>query len=184
MAHKVGDLMKKFISTYSFSNKDYFDKPINVKFIPDQIIKKVNDRMYGLCMELNYVFYEMLIAAGYECYLIKCLKPKNKEEYFDIFHMAILLVFNKEKYFVDVGFGEHFQGPILLENELVDNVYEIIINNKVILKVFSEPINEDQINENYVKFFSSGPDDFPLCRILYERIYDMKTKQYIEIKLN
>lgn len=88
-------LMIDFITKYAFSNKDFFLKKQSdsatqiIKFEPKQIKEKVNANLYGLCMELNYVFFDILKKKGHVCRLIKCLKPHH-DSYYQIFHLAII----------------------------------------------------------------------------------------------
>jgi len=218
-----------FISTYGFSNKNYFNElfrrnSIKNGFKPDSVIQRIKSEKYGICMELNYTFCMYLKSRGYNAYLTTCRKPKslvkNKLEYFDIEHIAIIVIMDNIKYFVDVGFGEYFVTPISLINSTVANNIEVLIkdnvyyltkcngsvelkhnendriksfdhiedNNKdykIVLKLDMDLSSIDDINKmntNYVRFFNSNKDDFPLCDILFERVYDVNKQTFIETK--
>nr|WBF71206.1 putative acetyltransferase [Megavirus caiporensis] len=191
-------LIIEFISNNAFSNKDYFAKNNLPDFQPDFVINKIMTRKYGICMELNYTFHDILQQNGFDSRLIKChkLNPKTNN-FYDIYHLAIIVEISNAKYFVDVGFGEHFVEPILLldsrktGNICVKNVigchdnysmYDLTIDSMLILRIIDLTIDIQDINENYRKFFSSRPSDFPLCRILFERIYNPLTGTFDVVK--
>jgi arylamine N-acetyltransferase len=197
-------LMLNFISEYTFSNREYFNQTDKrIQFIPHQIIDKVKLRKYGLCMELNYLFHSILTSNGYKAYMIFCEKPRHHNmcdapQFYDILHLAIIVELHGNKWFIDVGFGEIFMEPIWLVNDYYKNscknnmriiqpymvdtfVYDLYIGDKpkLTLRIIDKEVSIEEINVNYIKFFNSSASDFPLCRVLYERIYDKTTKQYI-----
>ncbi len=191
-------LMIEFISDNAFSNKDYFTKNNLPDFQPNLVIDKIRTHKYGICMELNYAFHDTLQRNGFDSRLIKCYKLNPKtNEFYDIYHLAIIVEIFRVKYFVDVGFGEHFVEPILLANgkkigninvkyipESCDNysMYDLTIDSVLILRIVDLAVEIQDINKNYHKFFSSKPYDFPLCRILFERIYNPLTGTFDVVK--
>lgn len=191
-------LMIEFISNHAFSNKDFFTKNNLPDFQPDLIIRKTMTHKYGICMELNYIFCDILQRNGFDSRLIKCYKLNPKtNEFYDIYHLAIIVEISRIKYFVDVGFGEYFVEPVLLVNgkktgnisvknipESCDNysMYDLLIDSVLILRIVDSAVDVQDINKNYCKFFSSKPCDFPLCRILFERIYNPLTGTFDVVK--
>nr|QZX43534.1 acetyl transferase [Mimivirus sp.] len=192
--------MTEFISKYAFSNKDYFTKNNLPDFQSDFIIRKTMTQKYGICMELNYTFHNILRQNGFDSRLIKCYKLNPKtNEFYDIYHLAIIVEISNLKYFVDVGFGEYFVEPVLLLDddktgdinvkyipESHDNysIYDLTTNSVLILRIVDLAVDVQDINKNYCKFFSSEPCDFPLCRILFERIYNPLTGTFDVVKPN
>ncbi|SNW61917.1 Arylamine N-acetyltransferase [Orpheovirus IHUMI-LCC2] len=173
------------ITNFMFSNKEYFEKE-NMKVNFHKIIEKVMKRRYGICMELNFMFNRFLNENGYNSKLVKCYKPNHEGDYYNIFHTAIIVEIMEMKYFVDVGFGEYFDEPKLLDDiNMIDNVkvvlceggcHKIYNGDKEILKIVGD-VELEEVIENYSAFFNGG-NDFPLCKFLFERIYNLKDKVY------
>ncbi|AEQ60330.1 N-acetyltransferase [Acanthamoeba castellanii mamavirus] len=195
-------LMVGFLSRHNFSNRDYFSGETYLRtFDHYTIIDKVYTTKYGICMELNYVFHIILTNHHIPNYLVKCHKKKSNGDFYDLFHLAIIVELDGSKYFIDVGFGEHFIEPVELNhNSITGNIkvifnqlentnistYDISTNNMnnsvLILRVTDKPLNNiKHIESNYQKFFHSKPEEFPLCRVLFERKFDAKTNQYIPL---
>jgi len=185
-------LIRKHIELYAFSNAEYFQKDENHDFKPELIVDKVFTRRKGMCMELNFAFGILLDNLGYDVRFVKCFKPHH-DSYFTIFHLGIIVGIKEEgdEYFVDVGFGEYFREPIPMDhNRVTDGVriekvgdsFDVWDNkkNSLIFRIKSDPVNVETIQENIALFYKSGPADFPLCKGLYQRIYDAKTESFIE----
>nr|AEX63195.1 uncharacterized acetyl transferase [Moumouvirus Monve] len=143
-------------------------------------------------MELNYTFSHILKEHGFKNYLVRCYKPRSGGRFYDIYHLAIIVQIDGKKYFIDVGFGEHFIEPVELNPEIktgkihikmVSNnlkIYDLYVDEEYVLRIINNPIeNIEDINENYLKFFNAGPERFPLCRVVYDRIYDSILKKYV-----
>lgn len=201
---KLEIMMKNHIRLYQFSNKDFFNKSNNkndIKFIPQNIVDNVYAKRYGLCMELNYAFGSALNAAGFRNYFVKCWKVNHtKSELYGIYHLAIIVMINNLKYFIDVGFGEYFTTPILIPQNLHDSFmtgsikvartieYTLDVyhqpENKLIFKIIDlNDVTIEDINDNYINFFNAKDPDFPLCKYLFERIYNDKLNTYVEPKM-
>ncbi|AVL95157.1 hypothetical protein ma770 [Moumouvirus australiensis] len=191
----LNKLMIEFLSKYTFSNRDYFFDNNSKRFDPKLIIRNTINKKYGICMDLNYTFSYFLTKYGFDNYLVKAYEQNRKGKFYDIYHLTIIVNINSMKYLADVGFGEFFTEPVLLENNTQtdkihvetpnvpqrdDKVYDLSINNELIIRVLDKPIIDiGDIDNNYQKFYSAKPEDFPLCRNLYERIYDPQTRKYI-----
>ncbi|AGF84948.1 hypothetical protein QJ854_gp834 [Moumouvirus goulette] len=192
----LNKLMIDFLSQYMFSNRDYFNNNKNSKrFDPKLIIKNTISKKYGICMDLNYTFSYFLTKYGFDNYLVKAYEQNRNGKFYDIYHLTVIVNINGKKYLADVGFGEFFTEPVLLKNNTQtdkihvetqnvpqrdDMVYDLSIDNKLIIRVFDNPITDiNDIDHNYQNFYKTKPQDFPLCRKLYERIYNPQTKKYM-----
>lgn len=195
---KLKQLIINHISLFGFSNAQYFEshnklsgkKELELSNLTNKLIK----HRKGICMELNYCFSNVLYRRGFEYYLVKCYKPKNNNnnQYHEIFHLAIVVIIDNEKYFVDVGFGEYFVEPIKLENSHTNNIeikrvglckYILIDTqkNQEIFKI-NGLTSDKEIEDNYERFFNNRIDDgFPLRKVLFETIYDRNKKNYVLI---
>lgn len=69
----------------------------------------------GFCYELNGLFYHLLAHLGFYCHLISARTYENGEPGFEFDHAAILVYLDDKVYLADVGFGELFLEPKLLE---------------------------------------------------------------------
>ncbi|AGF85652.1 hypothetical protein QJ854_gp130 [Moumouvirus goulette] len=187
-------LVKDFISRYEFSNRDYFTKTNLKSFQHKIVLNNTFKKKYGICMELSYTFSHILKEHGFKNYLVKCYKPRSDARFYDIYHLAIIVELKNKKYFVDVGFGEHFTEPIELNSivktgkihiDTISNnsnliIYDLYVDKEYILRIIDDPIESiEDINENYLKFFGATPDRFPLCRVVYDRIYDYVLGKYV-----
>ncbi len=184
-------IIHNHITRYKFSNNDYFTKKHSTSFTTQTVLDDVGTKKYGICMELNYAFYTFLKHYGYNCRLVKCYKLNGTTgNYYGVYHLGIVVKLPKD-YFVDVGFGEYFTQPILLEDgkttgditvetNIPDNKYQLYSGDKYIFKIDDkdEPSLED-INKNYQAFFNGTDPEFPLCKYLFERIYCDQAKKYI-----
>lgn len=90
----------------------------NRKIILDyrKIFKKIIlDGRGGFCYELNGLFYHLLDHLGYDCIVISA-QMKNEDGYDKEYgHMAISVRILDQTWLVDVGFGNAFSYPKLLE---------------------------------------------------------------------
>lgn len=181
------------ITTYKFSNIDYFNKEFDCSYYPEYVIERINKTKYGICMDLNYAFSKFLTSINYNNYLVKCIKPNSRSDLKGIYHLSIIALLDDNKYFVDVGYGEFFSKPILLLNGKVDNINIECKNNefyfrinKLILKIIDEPVEPKDLKENYIRFLKSEPNDMSINKSIFERIFDISSNQYVipKIKCN
>lgn len=89
---------------------------LDVKKIYNKII--LNKRG-GFCFELNGLFFHLLSQLGFTCHLISAQVYKDGEWGQPFEHAAILVYFEDQVYLVDVGFGDLFLQPKLLQPGLV-----------------------------------------------------------------
>jgi arylamine N-acetyltransferase len=191
---KLKHYMHNHISTYMFSNRDYFDNNSKPKqFNVSTIINNLTTKKYGICMELNGAFNSFLHSQNYQSHLVKCYKQKQDSgEFYKVFHAGIIVNIDGLPYFVDVGFGEYFTEPILLKEtsqntgniniKTICNEIYLTKGDKQIFKI-SGKASIKEINENYCDFFSGKHKDFPLCKYLFERIYDPTNNAFNEPKI-
>lgn len=70
--------------------------------------KVVERRRGGYCFELNLLFKELLVALGYQARPVIGRAILGREHEIPLNHCGILVSFDEDDYYVDVGFG----GPI------------------------------------------------------------------------
>lgn len=68
----------------------------------------------GFCYELNGLFHRLLSELGFTCHLISARTYENGELGPPFDHAAILVYFEDQFYLLDVGFGDLFLDPKLL----------------------------------------------------------------------
>ncbi|WP_422360701.1 arylamine N-acetyltransferase family protein [Reichenbachiella sp.] len=85
--------------------------------------KVVLNKRGGFCFELNGLFYHLLSQLGFTCHLISAQVYKDGAWGLPFEHAAILVHFEDKVYLVDVGFGDLFLQPQLLQPGLVQMDY-------------------------------------------------------------
>src|ERR1044072_1965930 len=79
--------------------------------------KIVDQRRGGFCYECNGVFAGLLRAAGFDVAMLAAGVARPDDSFGPIFdHMALMVTLN-ERWLVDVGFGDSFLEPLLLDEE-------------------------------------------------------------------
>lgn len=83
----------------------------------DALYKKiVDERRGGFCYECNGLFAGLLRALGFEVAMLAAGVARTDGSFGPIFdHMALMVTLN-ERRLVDVGFGESFLEPLLLDS--------------------------------------------------------------------
>ena len=78
--------------------------------------KIVRRRRGGFCYELNGLFAALLRGLGFDVVMLSA-EVANKERGFgpEYDHMALMVRFGGKRYLVDVGFGDSFREPLLLD---------------------------------------------------------------------
>ncbi|AXG70360.1 arylamine N-acetyltransferase [Kordia sp. SMS9] len=90
---------------------------LSVEKIFDKI---VNRNRGGFCYELNGLFYELLIALGFDAKRISARVYDQEQGYGQEFdHFAILVTIDHQSYLTDVGFGEFAFEPLLFELDTI-----------------------------------------------------------------
>ncbi|GGC66135.1 arylamine N-acetyltransferase family protein [Undibacterium terreum] len=81
--------------------------------------KIVAARRGGFCYELNHLFFALLSTLGFKVQMLSaCVVYGNSfGQPFD--HMLLLVELDGKQYIADVGFGDSFREPLLLQDEPV-----------------------------------------------------------------
>lgn len=112
----------------------------------------------GFCFELNGLFYQLLSKLGFTCHLISAQVYKDGAPGQPFEHAALLVYFEDQAYLVDVGFGDLFLHPKLLQPGQVQMDYN-----------------------RFFKFDKTIDDEYILCMsensIDYESKYIFKTQK-------
>src|SRR5215203_4005086 len=77
--------------------------------------KIVEDRRGGFCYEANGLFAGLLRALGFEVAMLAAGVANPQGEFGPIFDHMTLMVTLEERWLVDVGFGDSFLEPLLLD---------------------------------------------------------------------
>jgi N-hydroxyarylamine O-acetyltransferase len=96
--------------------------------------KIVSRRRGGFCYELNGLFAALLRALGFEVAMLSA-QVANAESNFspDFAHMALMVPID-ERWLVDVGFGDSFVEPLLLDKRDAqvrgDRAYRVVVDGE------------------------------------------------------
>jgi N-hydroxyarylamine O-acetyltransferase len=104
--------------------------------LEDQVLfqKIVSRRRGGFCYELNGLFAALLRALGFEVAILSA-QVGNAEGNFspDFDHMALMVTLD-ERWLVDVGFGDSFVEPLLLDKRDAqvqgDRAYRVVVDGE------------------------------------------------------
>ena len=77
--------------------------------------KIVGRRRGGFCYELNGLFAALLRALGFDVAMLSAAATSAEEEFGPDFDHMVLMVTLEERWLVDVGFGDSFLEPLLLD---------------------------------------------------------------------
>lgn len=110
-------IQKQHLLTVPFENLDIHNN-VPIKLSIEKFFDKiVNQNRGGFCYELNGLFYELLIALGYDAIRISArVYDENKGYGKEFDHFAIIVTINDSAYLTDVGFGEFTFGPLELQS--------------------------------------------------------------------
>jgi N-hydroxyarylamine O-acetyltransferase len=117
-------LHSSHVHTIPFENLDihYRDKiTLDYARVFDKLVTR---KRGGFCYELNGLFYHLLFHLGYDCYITSA-QMKNEDQTFDpdFGHMMIVVTIDDQDYLVDVGFGNSFLYPKLIDKGVVQMDY-------------------------------------------------------------
>ena len=109
-------LQKAHLLTVPFENLDiHLNRKIDLD-ISKIFSKIVDDRRGGFCYELNGIFFELLIALGFNAIRVNASVYQEDKGYGKPFeHLATIVEIEQEKYLSDVGFGEFAMQPLKLK---------------------------------------------------------------------
>jgi N-hydroxyarylamine O-acetyltransferase len=82
----------------------------------EKVVSKIVDhRRGGICYELNGAFCALLRAMGFEVSMLSAGVARDEGGFDPPFDHMTLLVQLKERWLADVGFGDSFREPLLLD---------------------------------------------------------------------
>jgi N-hydroxyarylamine O-acetyltransferase len=101
------------------------------------IRKLVEERRGGICYELNGAFYALLRALGFEVTMLSAGVAREEGGFDPPFDHMALLVQLEERWLADVGFGDSFREPLLLdargEQQQDNDAYRLIDDNECLI---------------------------------------------------
>lgn len=105
--------------------------------------KIVLQKRGGYCYELNGLFYQLLLAHGFEVSIISGRVANGRSYGPEYDHMALLVKLSDKEWLVDVGFGDFSMMPLMIEPGMIQNdgrnyyriTNEVIIDGKTYLSV-------------------------------------------------
>ena len=112
-------LQKTHLLNVPFENLDIHND-VSIDLSIDNIFDKiVNQNRGGFCYELNGLYYELLIALGFDAVRVSARVYDQNNGYGKEFdHFAIIVTINNTKYLTDVGFGEFAFEPLEIKLEI------------------------------------------------------------------
>jgi N-hydroxyarylamine O-acetyltransferase len=113
------DLQIAHLLTVPFENLSIHSKQpiiLNDKALFDKIVKK---KRGGFCYELNGLFACLLRELGFDVVMLSAQVAKDEGGFGPDFDHMTLLVTLDQRWLVDVGFGDNFGEPLLLDNSEV-----------------------------------------------------------------
>lgn len=108
--HLLKQIQKQHLLHVPFENLDiHIHHKINIDkdYLYDKI---VINRRGGICYEVNYLLYHLLIAIGYQVKILGGKVLGDRGTYQD--HLMLCVDLDGKKYLVDVGFGDNFLEPL------------------------------------------------------------------------
>lgn len=117
----LGKLQRHHLFSVPFEDLDiYFKIPVALD-IASIYEKVVMNKRGGYCYELNGLFCELLVAAGFHAHFISCRVAGAKGYGPEFDHAAIVVDIEGKKMLVDVGYGDFSLKPLIIERDLVQN---------------------------------------------------------------
>lgn len=103
----------------AFENiNNFLNKPIDLDV--DALFKKVIlNKRGGLCFELNYLLYQLLLSLNYKVKLIGARVVHNNKFSIKNSHLLLLVTLKNKKVIVDVGFGNLFSLPVAINGQIL-----------------------------------------------------------------
>ena len=151
------DLQLAHLQTVPFENLSiHANEPIVLQ--EDSLFDKIVTRKRGgFCYELNGLFAALLGNLGFEVTMLSAGVAKNGGGFGPDFDHMTLMVSLEERWFVDVGFGDSFQQPLLIDSRDVqlqgERSYQIDDDGKYL--VLKEKKNEGDWKAQYSFFIQS-----------------------------
>ena len=102
--------------TVPFENLSiHIREPIVLQYelLYDKIVKR---RRGGFCYELNGLFSALLNRLGFNSVMLSAGVANNEEKFSPDYDHMTLMVLLDDRWLVDVGFGDSFRQPLLIDN--------------------------------------------------------------------
>lgn len=114
-AETLRELHKAHLLAVPFENLDnHFGRQIVLD--EEKLLRKIlAERRGGICYELNGAFCALLRALGFEVSMLSAGVAREEGGFDPPFDHMTLLVRLEERWLADVGFGDSFREPILLD---------------------------------------------------------------------
>jgi N-hydroxyarylamine O-acetyltransferase len=129
-AETLRELHKQHLLAVPFEN---LDNHIGRQIVLDEekVIRKiVEERRGGICYELNGAFCALLRAMGFEVSMLSAGVARDEGGFDPPFDHMTLLVQLKDRWLADVGFGDSFREPLLIDDRSEqmqgDDVYRLL----------------------------------------------------------
>ena len=115
-AEVLTQLHKAHLLSVPFENLDiHLGRPIILD--EEKLVRKiVEDRRGGFCYELNGAFCLLLRTLGFDVSMLSAGVADENCGYSPPFHHMTLLVRLDQRWLADVGFGDSFREPLLLDS--------------------------------------------------------------------
>ncbi|MBO0722891.1 MAG: arylamine N-acetyltransferase [Blastocatellia bacterium] len=115
-AEVLRELQVAHLSTVPFENLSIHARETIVLADRALFEKIVTRRRGGFCYELNGLFAALLRALGFDVRMISAEVAHSEGGFGPAFAHMALLVSLDERWLVDVGFGDSFREPLVIEN--------------------------------------------------------------------
>jgi N-hydroxyarylamine O-acetyltransferase len=114
-AETLRELHKAHLLAVPFENLDIHLKRAIVLDEERLVGKIVGERRGGICYELNSAFYALLTGLGFRVSMLSAGVARDEGGFDPPFDHMALLVHLEERWLADVGFGDSFREPLLLD---------------------------------------------------------------------
>jgi len=114
----------------------------------DHLFKKImENKRGGYCYELNGMLYLLLKEIGFDVKMISAQVSIGEDLWTPDFSHLALLVKLDNTYLTDVGFGDNFFEPLLIENDIIQNdkagYFKIVKDGEDYFKLMNSPDGND-----------------------------------------
>jgi N-hydroxyarylamine O-acetyltransferase len=167
-AETLRELQRAHLLTVPFENLSIHAKQPIVLEDEALFTKIVEDRRGGFCYEANGLFAALLRALGFDVSMLSAEVANAEGGFGPNFDHMTLMVSLEQRWLVDVGFGDSFLEPLLLD-ERSDQVqgsraYRILSDNAHLLLMQREKGDEWQAQYRFTLEAHTYADYAEMCR--------------------